>query len=234
MLLRRLKNRKIEFDEPTLMRLIKKLGFKTVTDFFAELAAESLDPGRVVEQYATALRHEETAETRSAGEFVLQSTDSDESAGGGAPDVLIIGASQIKGMNYKLARCCSPIYGDKVFGFISSDGVVKIHRDDCPNAAHIRERYPYRIINTRWSGKAGEQFGATISVTGTDDLGIVTNISSIINKERDISLRNIAIDSHDGSFRGTLTVGVSSTSALDSLIHKIKTIKGVKYVQRNK
>ena len=69
---------------------------------------------------------------------------------------------------------------------------------------------------------------------GVDDLGIVTNISSIINKERDISLRNIAIDSHDGSFRGTLTVGVSSTSALDTLIRKIKTIKGVKHVQRNK
>lgn len=235
MLLRRLKNRKIEFDEPTLMRLIKKLGFKTVTDFFAELAAESLDPGRVVEQYAAALNHEENAETRSAGEFVLQTpADANEQSGGGAPDVLIIGSSQIKGMNYKLARCCSPIYGDKVFGFISSDGVVKIHRDDCPNASHIRERYPYRIINTRWSGKAGEQFGATISVTGVDDLGIVTNISSIINKERDVSLRNIAIDSHDGSFRGTLTVGVSSTSALDSLIHKIKTIKGVKNVQRNK
>ncbi|MDE7388092.1 MAG: RelA/SpoT family protein, partial [Muribaculaceae bacterium] len=120
------------------------------------------------------------------------------------------------------------------FGFISSDGVVKIHREDCPNASHIRERYPYRIITTRWSGKGGEQFGASITVTGVDDIGIVTNITSIINKERDISLRNIAIDSHDGNFAGTLVVGVSSTSALDALIRKIKTIKGVKHVQRSK
>lgn len=233
MLMRRLKNRKIDFDEPTLMKLIKKLGFKTVTDFFAELAAESLEPGRVVEQYVAMLQPEENAETRSAGEFVMQPGEQD-SQSGGAADVLVIGSSQIKGMNYKLAKCCSPIYGDKVFGFISSDGVVKIHRDDCPNAAHIRSRYPYRIITTRWSGKGGEQFGASIAVMGADDIGIVTNITSIINKERDISLRNIAIDSHDGTFRGTLTVGVSSTSALDALIRKIKTIKGVKYVQRNK
>lgn len=233
MLLRRLKNRKIEFDEPAMMKLIKKMGFKTVTDFFAELSEEKLDPTRVVEQYLTLLHPEETVETRSAGDFVMQAaeTDSHDSA---ASDVLVIGSSQIKGMNYKLARCCSPIYGDKVFGFISSDGVVKIHRDDCPNAAHIKDRYPYRIIATRWSGKGGEQFGASITVTGVDDIGIVTNISSIINKERDISLRNIAIDSHDGNFSGTLVVGVSSTSALDALIRKIKTIKGVKYVQRSK
>ncbi len=234
MLMRRLKNRKIEFDEPTLMRLIKKLGFKTVTDFFAELAAESLDPARVVDQYAASLQPEENTETRSAEEFVMQQGAEADEAGARSSDVLVIGSSQIKGMNYKLARCCSPIYGDKVFGFISSDGVVKIHREDCPNAAHIRQRYPYRIIPTRWSGKGGEQFGASIAVMGADDIGIVTNISSIINKERDISLRNIAIDSHDGTFRGTLTVGVSSTDALDALIRKIKTIKGIKHVQRNK
>lgn len=233
MLMRRLKNRKIEFDEPALMRLIKKLGFKTVTDFFADLSEEKLDPGRVVEQYAASLQPEETTETRSAGEYVM-TTPADEEATGGSSDVLVIGSADIKGMNYKLARCCSPIYGDKVFGFISSDGVVKIHREDCPNASHIRDRYPYRIITTRWSGKGGEQFGASITVTGVDDIGIVTNITSIINKERDISLRNIAIDSHDGNFAGTLVVGVSSTSALDALIRKIKTIKGVKHVQRSK
>ncbi len=236
MLMRRLKNRKIDFDEPNLMRLIKKLGFKTVTDFFAEIADEHLDVARVVEQYEAMLRPEESpAESRSAGEYVMQPPLADDNGSPAvASDVLVIGSTSIKGMNYKLARCCNPIYGDDVFGFISSDGVVKIHRSDCPNSAHIRERYPYRIISTRWSGKAGEQFGATISVTGIDDIGIVTNITSIINKERDILLRNIAIDSHDGSFHGHLVVGVSSTESLDALIRKIKTIKGVKHVQRNK
>ena len=232
---RRAKNRKMELDEPTLMRFIKKAGYKTVTDFYAAIAEEQLDANRVLEQYVEFATPEEAPadDRRSAEDFVFQQTD-DDHASGKSSDVLVIGSSSLKGMNYKMARCCNPIYGDPVFGFISSDGVVKIHRSDCPNAGHIRERYPYRIITTRWSGAGDTSFPATLSVTGTDDIGIVTNISSLINKEKDIQLRNIAIDSLDGLFRGTLTVGVNSTRALDSLIKKIKTIKGVKTAIRLK
>lgn len=232
---RRAKNRKLELDEPTLMRFIKKVGYKTVNDFYAAIADEELDANRVLEQYVEFATPEETStdDRRSADGFVLQQVDDDHTSGKSS-DVLVIGSSSLKGMNYKMARCCNPIYGDSVFGFISSDGVVKIHRDDCPNAAHIRERYPYRIITTKWSGTGDTAFPATLSVTGTDDIGIVTNISSVINKEKDIQLRNIAIDSLDGLFRGTLTVGVNSTRALDALIKKIKTIKGVKNAVRLK
>ncbi|MDE5725864.1 MAG: RelA/SpoT family protein, partial [Duncaniella sp.] len=120
-----------------------------------------------------------------------------------------------------------------VFGFVSAEGVVKIHRKDCPNAAHIRERYPYRVIRTRWSGKAGNQFAATIRIVGQDDISIVTNITSIINKEKDVALRNISIESHDGIFSGFLILGVNDTSALSDIIRKIKTVKGVKDVQRS-
>ena len=237
---RRAKNRKLDLDEPTLMRFIKKMGYKTVTDFFAAIGVDELDANRVLEQYAEFAAPEEAPAadpTRSAENFVLtQEADSGagRKASGASSDVLVIGSSKLKGMNYKLARCCNPIYGDDVFGFISSDGVVKVHRCDCPNAANIRSRYPYRIIETRWSGNNDAAFPATISVMGVDDIGIVTNISSIINKERDIQLRNIAIDSNDGLFRGTLTVGVNSTDALTALIRKIKTIKGVKNVERSK
>jgi len=233
---RRAKNRKTDLDEPTLMRFIKKLGYKTVTDFFAAIGVEELDANRVLEQYVEFATPDELPAAdanRSAENFVMQQ-DEEADSGRSSGDVLIIGSSKLKGMNYKLARCCNPIYGDDVFGFISSDGVVKIHRADCPNARHIRERYPYRIIETRWSGSNDTAFPATLSVMGVDDIGIVTNISSIINKERDIQLRNIAIDSNDGLFRGTLTVGVNSTEALNALIKKIKTIKGVKNVERSK
>lgn len=232
---RRAKNRKLEIDEPTLMRFIKKLGYKTVTDFFAAIASEELDANRLFDRYEEFATPETQAtdEKRSAEEFVMQQTPEEaESASHG--DVLVIGSDHIKGMAYKLARCCNPIFGDDVFGFISSDGVVKIHRCDCPNAADIRRRYPYRIIATRWSGNNDMAFPATIAVTGSDDIGIVTNISSIINKEKDVQLRNIAIDSNDGLFRGTLTVGVNSTAALSELIKKLRTVKGVKNVQRNK
>ena len=131
-----------------------------------------------------------------------------------------------------MAKCCSPIYGDDVFGFISAEGVIKIHRTDCPNARNIRERYPYRMITTRWSGKIGNQFAATLRVVGRDDIGIVTNITSIISREKNATLRNISIDSNDGLFQGHLTIGVSDTHTLSTLIKKIQTVKGVKEVQR--
>ena len=147
-------------------------------------------------------------------------------------DVLVIG-DNIKGLNYKLAKCCSPINGDDVFGFISAEGVVKIHRHDCPNARNIKDRYPYRVIKVRWSGKSGSQFIATLKVVGNDNIGIVTNLTSIINKEKNVTLRSIAIDSNDGIFQGNLTVGINDLGALNVLIKKLITVKGVKNVERS-
>ena len=235
MLHRRFKNRKIEVDEANMMRLIKKAGFKTVTDFYSDVAAERIDINQIIEQYEAQIRKDESANTenRSAEGFTLQPAQTDETASGKSNDVLVIG-NNIKGINYRLARCCNPIYGDEVFGFISAEGVIKVHRNDCPNAANIREKYPYRIINTRWSGKLGEQFGATLRIVGHDDIGIVTNLTSVINKESGVSLRNISIDSNDGLFQGYVVVGVSDTKTLDTLMKKIKTIKGIKDVQRSK
>lgn len=228
---RRFKNRKIELEESALMKVIKKSGFKTVTDFYREIAEGRLDPNTVLELYQEITKPAAENEKISAGEFVLN-TSPDEGDEPGA-DVLIIGEN-VKGLNYKLARCCNPIYGDTVFGFISGDGVVKIHRQDCPNARHLKDRYPYRVISTKWSGKFGQQIGVTLSVVGQDDIGIVTNITSIINKEKNTSLRAIAIDSHDGLFHGHITVGVTDNNALQNLIKKIKTVKGVKNVERSK
>lgn len=234
MLQRRFKNRKIDLEEATLSRLVKKMGYKNLTDFFNDIAENRLDVNTVSDRYvnfeAPAHEHEEG---RSAAEFVLQQNPETNPVAAADSDVLIIG-NDIKGINYKFARCCNPIYGDDVFGFISAEGVIKIHRSDCPNARNIRERSPYRIITTRWSGKIGDQFPAILQVLGHDDIGIVTNITSIISKEKNVSLRNIAIDSHDGLFNGHLTVGVSTTEALNALIRKIKTVKGVKEVTRVK
>ncbi len=232
LLQRRCKNRKIELEESVLMRAIKKLGFKTVTDFYKSVADEETDVNDVIatcELIANGDR-KNAEEKKSAEEFEL--ADPSERLAESSDDILVIG-DNIKGLNYRLSKCCNPIFGDDVFGFVSAEGVVKIHRHDCPNAAHIRERYHYRVIRTRWSGKAGNQFAATIRIVGQDDIGIVTNITSIINKEKDISLRNISIESHDGIFSGFLVLGVNDTQALSGIIKKIKTVKGVKDVQRS-
>ena len=175
-------------------------------------------------------RHEESVRV-SADTYVMQPAILEDNTTSDAGDVVVIGQG-IKGINYRLAKCCNPIYGDDVFGFISSEGVIKIHRVDCPNARNIRQKYPYRIINTRWSGKIGSQFAASLRIVGRDDIGIVTNITSIINKEQSTTLRDISISSNDGLFQGYVIVGVSSQDSLNQLIRKLKTVKGVKDVQR--
>ncbi len=232
LLQRRCKNRKIELEEGDLMRTIKKMGYKTVTDFYKALADEIIDPSDVIATYDSIQASDSRAEERrSAEEFEL--ADPTAQDGNRNDDVLVIGTDNIRGMNYRMAKCCNPIFGDKVFGFISSEGVVKIHREDCPNSAHIHQRYPYRVIRTRWSGKTGNQTAATIRIVGQDDIGIVTNITSVINKERDVALRNISIESHDGIFSGFLVIGVNDTVALNNVIKKIQAVKGIKNVQRS-
>ena len=231
LLQRRAKNRKIDVIEATLMKLIKQLGYKTVTGFYADLGNERLDVADVLSQYDELEgKLARQAERVSADGFQLPEQDADVSSIGG-PSIVI--GENIKGINYKLAKCCNPIYGDRVFGFISAEGVIKIHREDCPNAADIRRRYPYRLISTRWAGKQGEQFPAMLAIVGQDDIGIVTNITSLINKESNVSLRSISIDSDNGIFRGYIGIGISDTEALDALIKKLRIVKGVKEVSRN-
>lgn len=231
---RKFKNRKLEYDEAILMRLIRKLGFKTVTDFYQSIADESADINGIIDKYLDMQKREneqrEDVVYRSAEAYNMQ-------AGADVKDyykddVLVIDQN-LKGLDFNLAKCCNPIYGDEVFGFVTISGGIKIHRCDCPNAKEMKSRFPYRIVRARWAGKSqGKQYPITLRIVGHDDIGIVTNITSIINKESDISLRSISIDSHDGLFSGMLTVMVDDTSKLESLIKKIKTVKGVKQVNR--
>lgn len=226
---RRAKNRRLELDDAVMMRLIRKMGYKSLIDFFADLGEDKTDPGRFLDNYRDLVNRGSGEEEKvSAEEFHLR-TAPEEKQGA---DVLVIGEKSLNGLSYRFAKCCGPIYGDDVFGFISSDGVVKIHKEGCPNAAHIRARYPYRVIRADWSGKSGQVLPATLRVIGNDDIGIVANISSIISHENNVSLRNISIDSHDGIFQGYLVVGITDNRQLTSLIKKIKTVKGVKDVQR--
>ena len=228
---RRAKNRKIDLDETIVMRLIKKAGFKLANEFFSAMATEKIDVARFLQAYVDEVASSsEEAERISAEEFRLMNHSLEE--GSSNKDVLVIGGKSIAGLSYKFAKCCNPIYGDKVFGFISSEGTVKIHRLDCPNAANIRSRYPYRTIQVEWSGKTGDLLSANIRIVGVDDLGILSNITSIITKDMGISLRNVSVDSHDGMFQGYLTVGVSDISHLNAIIKKIRTVKGVKDVSR--
>lgn len=234
LLKRRFKNRKIEEDEGIMMRLIKKKGFKTVTDFYVKIAQEALDINNVIDAYLEQERKEAEVHDKhdlvSAEEYVIQPTATTSGTQQASNDGLIIDQN-LTGIDYRLAKCCNPIYGDDIFGFVSSQG-IKIHRTNCSNAHDMFSRFPYRVISARWSGKSGSSYTIVLRIVGVDDIGIVTNITSIISKEHEASLRSISIDSNDGLFQGNLSVTVNDTKVLDLLIKKLKTIKGVKQVTR--
>ena len=231
-LVRRFKNWKIELDEGKLSKLAKKKGFKTVSDFYQEIAQEKLDVLAVREAYLDLEKKEtfpEQSESRSAESF---SKEAHSVENFGKDDVLVIG-QDLKNVDFKLSKCCNPIYGDDVFGFVSVVGGIKIHRTDCPNAPQMIARFGYRIVKARWSGKSvGSQYPITLHIVGHDDIGIVTNITSLISKEKDITLRSISIDTNAGLFQGNLTIMVSDTKNLEAIVKKIKQVKGVKSVSR--
>ena len=234
---RKMKNRKLEYDEPTLMHTITGMGYKIVTDFYEALAQNRIDVNTVLEDYSARLNPVAKPETggapserSKATDFVLNTTNTDHTHH--SDDVLVIDRS-LKGIDFQMAKCCQPVYGDEVFGFVTSGGGIKIHRTTCPNAKQLRERFGYRIVRAEWAGKGGSQYPITLRVIGNDDLGIINNITSIISKEEKILLRSISIDSVDGLFNGTLTVMLDDAGRLQQLIRKLKTVKGVKNVTRS-
>ncbi len=233
MLERRFKNKKVEMEESTMSHLIKKLGFKEMSDFYKSLADEKLDPNEVIEKYVEVRNYElgniPQGPVRSAEEFNYENPDEEYTRHN--DDVLVIDRN-LKGIDYQLARCCNPIYGDKIFGFVTVNGGIKVHRTDCPNAPELRRRFGYRVVKAKWSGKGSSQYAITLRVVGNDDIGIVNNITSIISKEEKIVMRSINIDSHDGLFGGILVVQLDDTSRLENLIKKLRTVKGVKQVER--
>ena len=235
MLERKFKNRKIEQDEATMFHVIRKLGFKEVSDFYKSIADGDLDVNTVIEKYLEIKESEKTVTgdnlARSAAEFDLDSSKFSNLNSNLADDTLVIDRN-LKGLDYQLARCCHPIYGDPIFGFVTINGGIKIHRQDCPNAPELRRRYGYRVVKARWSGKGASQYSITLRVIGTDDIGIVNNLTSIISKDERLVLRSINIDSHDGLFSGNLVVMLEDTSRLEQLIKKLRTVKGVKQVDR--
>ena len=228
---RRFKNKHIEAEESVMAHLVKKMGFKEVSDFYKQIADGKLDPNDIIAKYIEVRDHIESKdrETVSADQFNFESPEEERTHE--SDDVLTIDQN-LKGIDYQLAPCCHPIYGDPIFGFVTAGGGIKIHRQDCPNAPEMRRRFGYRIVKARWAGKGSSKYAITLRVVGHDDIGIVSNITNIISKDEKIVMRSINIDSHDGLFSGNLTIQVEDIARLNQLVKKLKAVKGVKQVER--
>ena len=233
MLERKFKNKKIEIEEHTLSVVIRQLGFKETSDFYRQIAEEKIDLNDVVDEYQKNYNRlhnlEERKEAESAENFELEN-DTEELIKDNE-DVLVIDRN-LKGVEFSLAKCCHPIYGDPVFGFVTISGGIKIHRKDCPNAPELIRRFGYRVVKARWSGKGTSNYSITLRVIGNDDIGIVSNITSLLSKEEKVVVRSINIDSHDGLFSGNLVILIEDTSKLKTIIKKLTNIRGVKQVAR--
>ena len=227
---RRFKNKKIEIEESLMSHIIKKLGYKETSDFYKDIADEKLDANTVIERYIEVRDHDSgTRQAESAENFEYKNPN--EKFAYKEDDVLVIDRN-LKGIDYKLAQCCHPIYGDDVFGFVTVSGGITIHRNTCPNAPELRKRFGYRIVKAKWSGKGSSQYAITLRIIGNDDIGIVSHITNIISKEDKLTMRSISIDSHDGLFSGNVVLMIEDNSKLNQLIKKLKTVKGVKQIIR--
>lgn len=149
----------------------------------------------------------------------------------GSSDMLVIGDDMQK-LDYKLSACCNPIPGDDVFGFITIGEGIKIHRINCPNAIKLLSNYAYRVVKAKWMNDQLISFLAGIKIIGTDELGLVNNITKIISAENNVNMRSIKFDTDDGIFEGTIMIYVHDTKHLNHLIDVLKKVKGVSKVHR--
>ena len=231
---RRFKNRKLEIEESIMARTIKKMGYKENSDFYKDIAEEKIDPNSIIEKYIAERDHDlnvtnSTRPAASAAEFEYENPTEEMMRQN--DDVLVIDEN-LKGIDFELAHCCHPIYGDPIFGFVTVNKGIKVHRSDCPNAKELQRRFGYRIVKAKWSGKGTSKYAITLRIIGNDDIGIVSNITNIISKEDKLVMRGINISSKDGLFSGNITVMIDDASRTEALIKKLSAVKGVKQVMR--
>ena len=226
-LLRKFKNWKLDFNDDAIRKVLKHFGFKLAVDFYYEVSTGKIDPLEVKSLFT---KEDESA--KRIIEELLPQKEVGELRYEGGEDFLIID-NNLKNVTYTLAKCCNPVLGDKIFGFITIKEGIKIHRVSCPNAPQMKERYPYRIIKAVWRDTAEKKsFLTNLHISGTDELGIVSDISHIIAKDVGTQMRSINIESDKGIFEGKLQILVYSLDHLEFLIHKLQKIKGVISVTR--
>ena len=227
-LLRKIKNWKIEYNDDSIRKLLKEYKLKLAQDLYYNISIGKIDTLEV--KGILVGKKEETAKqlvTEMLPKDKVQELDFS-----GGDDYLVID-NNIKNVIYKLSPCCNPIFGDDIFGFVTISEGIKIHRSSCPNAPQMIERYPYRVIKAKWQDtKKKSSFQATIRIAGTDEVGIVGQISHVISKDIGVQMRSINIENNNGDFDGTLRVYVNGLDHLDFLMNKLRSINGVFSVSR--
>jgi GTP diphosphokinase / guanosine-3',5'-bis(diphosphate) 3'-diphosphatase len=227
---RRLRNWKNPFNDLLVSKLLKYYKQKTAIDFYAMIANEQIDMVEVKKVIAGFEKTEQPIAEK-IGDFQVGKIVSSNS--GKQDDVLEIDDKILNNVDYKLAKCCTPIFGDEIFGFVTINDGIKIHRLQCPNARDMISRYGYRVVKARWAGIDSKvNYLTAVKLTGNDEIGVISKVSDIIAKESNINMRSMNIDTNDGHFEGIVKLFVRDVSHLDALIHKLLKVKGINSAMR--
>lgn len=218
---RRLKNWKIENNDELIRKLMANYKYKLAVDLYAAIANEKIDFSEIKE-----IVTKEEINTEVDNIEISQVSRVSRNT-----DVLVID-DKISNVDYKFAKCCNPVFGDEITGFVSIGEGIKIHRKNCKNAMVLVNRYPYRIIDAKWTNEGNNSYIADLLVIGNDEIGVVTNITSLISKDFSVQMRSLTISSDSGFFEGKITLLIDNADHLSSLISRMKNIKGVTRVTR--
>ncbi len=225
LLKRRMKNWKVEFSDENIRQLLREYKYKLAADLYCAIAKEEHDLLEIKDILTKEETEKEQVITPTADYSSREKTKKGE-------DVLVV-SKNIANVDYSLAKCCNPIFGDDIFGFITIGKGIRIHRKNCPNAKEMQIRYPYRVIKANWTEKGAASYQAVLHITGNDNVGIVASISELITKDLRVKMRNISINSNAGVFEGKITVTVTNTEHLEGLMIRLRKLKGVLRVMRD-
>lgn len=230
-IVRKFTQNKVKFGDDNVHKLLKFYGVKSALDLYVAASQNKLDISLLKDFFEDLNKNESekkpiTIDSQEFKEKLHKRLNAEH-------DNLLIIDNSVDNVDYKLSPCCNPIKGDEIFGFLSAGGGIKVHRLNCPNAMNMLEKYPYRIIKTRWTNsQSNKEFNVGIRVIGNDDLSIINNITQIISRESNIKMRSINIYSNDGNFEGRLSLYITDNHHLHKLLEKIKSIKGVHTAER--
>lgn len=222
-LMRRLKNWKIEFNDEVIRKLMQHYKYKFALDLYHGIAIGKHDPSEIKEILTQI--EEKPAPVIPKDIKVEHPRKIDE-------DVLLIDKN-IDNVDYKFARCCNPVYGDDIIGFVSIGEGIKVHRRQCKNAIELMRRYPYRIVKTQWTNDGATSYQTLLNLTGKGDGNIINKITELIAKDPHATLRAISINSAEGIFDGNITVLIDNTEHLSQLISRLKRLNGILRVNRH-
>lgn len=227
---RRMRNRKLEYDEALFVRLLKRKGFKVTNEFFHEINEGRIELNTFLDEYKQAQEVEQQGgeEPLSADRYIAPTEA--EKIVEEEEDILTID-NGISGVDYQLSKCCNPIYGDRIFAFVSRSG-IKIHRMDCPNALDMFNRFGYRILKARWKGEAKQGVEIVLKVIGHDNLSIVHSVVNQVGTVKGVTLRNYSIKSADGLFQALLNLHLQNPSQVNTLLKTVREVSGVKSAER--